>query len=495
MRRITITKHIFLLVGLLGFTATAQFTEVAKVVSEDREGRAEFGTSVAIHDEVAVIGASRENFASGAAYTYVKDTDGNWNFLQKLSAADSNEGAEYGGGAKINGNHLVVAAGRADVDGVIRAGALYVYENTNDAWELSTKLVASDYSGDAKMGMNPTSIAMQENIIVAGAPGENSWTGSVYVFTYDGTEWTEAQKITAPSPQISDAFGIGVAMAGDQLAIGANQFNGAKGGVLLYTKDASGQWVYDQTIEASNGVAQDYFGSSVSMTEDQMVVGAYGVEAEQGGAYVYEKNSEGIWEEVQILSGTPSTERVQYGWDTDIQKDYIVVTAPHIYGFENTETYLYKRSSTGTWEEEQRIQTSEGSEEDFYGWSVAMYENQLLVGAPRDDFDSNGDNEMGDAGAAYFFNNPTMLGGITTATEEASFAMYPNPANDVVTLESVSMPISSVRVYTIQGVLVSQHTASAQQVQIATASYSSGVYMVETTFDNGTQRVQKLIKE
>ena len=76
-------------------------------------------------------------------------------------------------------HYLVVAAGRADVNGLQRTGALYIYENQNNSWDFSTKLVASDPTGDAKLGMNPTSLDVEGNTIVAGAPGDNIWTGTI----------------------------------------------------------------------------------------------------------------------------------------------------------------------------------------------------------------------------------------------------------------------------------------------------------------------------
>ena len=159
MKKTNITKSIIILGCLFGITTSkAQFTQSAKIVSENRESRAEYGTSVAISNEFAMVGASRETIASGAAYIYGKDIDGNWNFTQRLEAFDPNEGAEFGGGAKFSDDYLVVAAGRADVNGLQRTGALYVYDYQNNNWEYSTKLVASDLSAEAKLGMNPTSL-------------------------------------------------------------------------------------------------------------------------------------------------------------------------------------------------------------------------------------------------------------------------------------------------------------------------------------------------
>src|SRR5690606_7272133 len=136
MTNINSIKSLVVLACLFGFAqATAQFIETAKIVSDNRESRAEYGTSVAINDNFAIVGASRETFASGAAYVYVKDNQGDWSYSQRLAATDPNEGAEFGGGAKFSEDYLVVAAGRADVEGTQRAGALYIYDYVNNNWE------------------------------------------------------------------------------------------------------------------------------------------------------------------------------------------------------------------------------------------------------------------------------------------------------------------------------------------------------------------------
>ncbi|PVW16558.1 adhesin [Marixanthomonas spongiae] len=497
MNKMNTTKTItVLLCFLASVTGTAQFEQVTKVVSEDREGRAEYGTAVAINENFAIVGASRENIASGAAYVYAKDNEGEWSFMQKLAATDPNNGAEYGGGAAFVDDYVVVAAGRADVEGVIRAGALYVYEQNNNAWQLNAKLIASDYSSDAKMGMNPTSLAAENNTIVAGAPGENTWTGAVYIFTEEEGTWTETQKITAPNPQSPDAFGIGVALSGNQLAIGSDKANGLKGAVFMYTKNNEGIWEYDQTLVASDGVAEDYFGNSISILNDQMVIGAYGVNNELGKAYIFEKNSEGIWEEVQMVMSDPTTDRTQFGWSTDIQEDMIMVSAPHIYGNEVGEVFMYKKTASGIWVEDQRIQGVDTGVEDFYGWCVAMFEDHVIVGAPREDHDINGANEIGDAGAAYIFKDPTLLGGENNEALANQIRLYPNPTQNNLHIESQLNAITQLKVYTIGGVLLQEVNAvNRNNITLNTSSYSSGVYFMHVTLEDGSVHIQKIGKK
>lgn len=496
MTKTNITKNIFFAACLFAFsTINAQYSQTSKIVSENREGRAEFGTSVALSENFALVGTSRENTASGAAYIYSKNSQGTWGFSQRLAADDPNPGAEYGGGAKFGDDYAVVAAGRADVGGVIRAGALYVYDYQNNTWEFDTKIVASDLSGDAKLGMNPTSLDVQGNTIVAGAPGENSWTGSVYVFTKVNGLWEETQKIMSPDPLANDIFGIGVSISGDQLLIGAQGVNERRGAAYLYTKNAGGVWEYNQTIFASNGEVDDYFGNSATIEDDKIVVGSYGANLEIGTAYIFEKNTQGTFEEVQILNANPSTDRVQFGWVTAINQDYIAVTAPHIYGNEVGEVYFYKKDASGMWVEDQIIQGDDTAAEDFYGWSIAMNGQEMIVGAPREDHDINGNNEIGDAGAAYIFKNPNILGITDYEIDGRLVQLYPNPTHTDLKIESLSKSIAAYRVYNISGALLQEVTNVNTHISVLnTSNYSNGMYLVKINFEDGSSVTKKIIK-
>ena len=341
--------------------------------------------------------------------------------------------------------------------------------------------------------MNPTSLDAEGNTIVAGAPGDNSWTGAAYVFTNNGGTWEEAQKIVSPSPQPSDVFGIGVSISGDYLAIGANEVDGRKGAVYMYLKDANGVWEYVQTLVASDATDDSFFGTSVSISGDQLVVGAYGMNLEEGAAYVFEKDAQGTWVEVQKLMGNATTEAAQYGWDTDIQSNIIMVSAPHIFGFEPGEVYFYKKDTNGSWVEDQIVLGNDTVGEDFYGWSVAMHEQQLIVGAPWEDHDANGGDEIDRAGSAYIFDNPNILGGLPNNTLD-SFTVYPVPAKNSITIESVN-GISKVVISNQLGMTLSvESVADIKEHTFDISSFTEGVYFIKVYHTDGKKSTQKIVK-
>ncbi len=482
------------IIGLMcmGNVGFAQFTQEAKIVSENRESRAEYGTSVAILDSYAVVGTSRENVASGAAYIYQKDTNGEWSYLQSFTAPDPNMGAEYGGGAKLTHDLMVIAAGRADVAGLERAGALYVYQRNGSSWEYDTKLIASDFSADAKMGMNPTSLDMEGATIVVGAPGETSWTGSVYVFEKSGGNWSEVQKILSPNPQQNDIFGIGVSLDGDYMVIGASEEDNTKGAAHIYLRNSSGVWEHQQRITASDAMGQAYFGTSVAISNTSIAIGAYGHAGGAGATYIFEDDGSGNWIETQkITASTPSIE-ANFGWNCLLQDSHLIVSAPHPYGVEKGEVYVYERVG-GSFTEIQKVESLDLAPEDFYGWNIEMDSNQLIIGAPWEDEDANGGDPVDRAGSAYIFKNPLLA--LNDFQDNTEFRIYPVPTSRNLTIEASGTINNLSLVNQLGAVLMEKKVIAATQHTLDLSQYARGIYFLNIGMDNGQTVVKKIAVE
>ncbi|PKA83821.1 putative secreted protein (Por secretion system target) [Ulvibacter sp. MAR_2010_11] len=477
-------------------TIKAQFSETEKIVSGNREDRAEYGTGVDIMDGYAIVGAPRETFASGAAYIYEKNGAGEWQLLQTLTAFDPNFGAEYGGTVKISEERVIVSAGRADVDGIFRTGAIYIYENDgSNSWEYTHKIVASDYAQDDKLGMNHTTLDFQGDTIVCGAPGDDNWTGSFYIFEKEGGNWIEKQKVLSPNPSAFDVFGIGVAIYGDYIIAGASEEDGLRGAAHIYKKDSNGDWSHIQKISASDGQPQDYFGNSLAFEGEILVVGAYGSNAYSGSAYIFEMDSNGVWNEVQKIEGTAPIPNAHYSYSMELEGDYLAVGSPHVGTTELGEVHFYKRNSSGVWEMIQHIQATDIALDDYFGWCLALTNNQLIVGAPFEDHDENGENEIDRAGSAYIFQDPSILGGGEYIPVSNMFSLFPVPAINAVTLDSGSNTLSEFQIINELGIRIKQVQGDfTGKTPIDISSLAEGVYILKGTDTKGNSSTQKFIK-
>lgn len=468
-----------------------QFQQSAKLTASTRESRAEFGTAVAINNHYSAVGATREEVAKGAVYIYQKNGE-SWGFHQKINAPDGFEMAEFGGSIKLASDFMVVSAGRADIEGVARAGGLYIYEpNSNNQWIFKKKLLASDFSNDALLAVNPTSLAVSGNTIVAGAPGVDSWKGVVYIFEKNNDNWSEIQRIESPAGVDFGNFGIGVSFYDGYLAVGASGENNSAGKIYIYKKNESGQWIFHQSLASSDDFENSYFGNSISIYDQELVVGAY-TETNTGNpamAYIFKLNETGYWEESQKIESYQSSEHTYFGWMCEMKNDKLLIASPHLYGAEPGKTFVYKKNVQNNWEFDQELTPQNDVVQDSYGWSIAMNENEIIVGASRDDLDSNEENEMQDAGSAYIFNQANL------ATSENILSIndvkiYPNPAKDLINITS-KKEILSVEILDLSGKKISETKNS----NINVSHLTKGIYLLNIKFVNGKSKLQKLIKQ
>ena len=161
-------------------------------------------------------------------------------------------------------------------------------------------------------------VAVDGDIAVIGAyqdDGNGADSGAAYVFTRVEGVWTQAAKLTASDGAAYDNFGISVAVDGDTVVVGAPGDDGAgadSGSVYVFVKPTGGWATSTETakLTASDGAALDYFGYSVAVDGDTVLVGAYqdddGDDSEDSGsAYVFTKpNSSGGWADWEPMEDT-----------------------------------------------------------------------------------------------------------------------------------------------------------------------------------------------
>jgi hypothetical protein len=215
-----------------------------------------FGISVALYGDTLVIGAPGTDGVdavgntvpdAGTAYVFLRG-DGSYNILQQgLVANDPKSGMRYGAVVGVSGNTAVVASS-ADNDKGQLAGAVYVFVRNGTTWSQQQKLTGSDTRAGDRFGY--FAAAIEGNSIVVGshlndisAANLSDNRGAVYIFTRSGTVWTEQTRISPSSADggaPGNSFGVGVAISGDRIivgATGANIFTTDGGGVYIYTLD------------------------------------------------------------------------------------------------------------------------------------------------------------------------------------------------------------------------------------------------------------------
>jgi len=231
--------------------------------------------------------------------------------------------------------------------------------------------------------------------------------------------WHETTKVVASDRDFYDWFGWSVSISGHTAIVGAYlkdnedadiNFLLDEGAAYIYDKDMHGNWKQTQKIVASDKDENNWFGCSVGISGDYIIVGAY-VEDEDasggntmmsaGAAYIFQRDSSGQWTEVQKIVASDRDLNDYFGFSAAISGDYAIIGANRddVLGA----AYIFKRDAQGVWIESQKIKGDfiYGSE---FGYSLAIDEKYVIVGAPYErEEDDQGMLLQWSVGAAYVF--------------------------------------------------------------------------------------------
>ncbi|MFX0194870.1 MAG: Ig-like domain-containing protein [Candidatus Hodarchaeota archaeon] len=372
-----------------------------------------FGNSVAISGDTAVVGAPNAGIKGrriGEAYVFIR-IGIYWVEQAQLTPSDYNfPYHEYFGWAvAISGDTAVVGAPRTDAMDT-DAGAAYVFVRNGTFWHEQAKLYASDGHINDYFGYT-VAISEDGTTVVVGAymekdRGENA--GAAYVFGRDGTSWSEQAKLTASDAGAEEYFGSSVAISEDgaTVVIGApfDKKEGKNvGAAYVFTWDGTvSDWSEQAKLTASDaGAAQ--FGGSVAINGDTILIGAavddqFGENA--GAVYVFGRDGTS-WSEQAKLIAADSRAYDKFGYSVSMSENgtSMAVGAPYDKEKENVgKVYVFTWNRTAAaWSEQAKLIASNGAEGDLFGYSVAISGGSVVVGAV------GADPYGSSSGAAYGF--------------------------------------------------------------------------------------------
>lgn len=323
----------------------------------------------------------------------------------KIQASDGVAGDQFGGSVAISGTTAIVGANAGAVT-ASGAGSAYVYVLSNGAWTLQQKLTASDGQPDDAFG---SYVAISGDTAVIGAYGDTVGTnvnqGSAYVFVRSGTTWTQQQKLTAADGAATDVFGKAVAIAGDTVVVGASSADSVanvdQGAAYVFFRTGT-TWAQQAKLTAGDAAATDYFGDSVAISADTVIVGATedatGLNVQQGSAYVFTRTGT-AWSQQAKLTAPDGTAFDYFGFAVAVDANTAVIGTLQDIGanFQQGSVYVYVRSGT-TWTMQQKLLAADGANGDSFGDSVSVLGDTVMIGAAGD---TNGATMR--QGSAYLF--------------------------------------------------------------------------------------------
>jgi len=378
-----------------------------KLISGDGATSDYFGRSVSISGDYVIVGANGDD-NQGSAYIFQRS--GTWWTQQaKLTASDGEPGDNFGYSVSISGDYAIVGAEFDDIGSNTDQGSAYIFHRSGTIWTQQIKLTASDGASGDHFGV---SVYISGDYAIVGARddaiGSNANQGSAYIFAYDSgvSTWVYTNKLTASDGATGDFFGFSVSISGDYAIVGAPGddigSNTYQGSAYIYHRSGT-TWTEQAKLITSDGVTDDYFGSSIFISGDYVIVGAIGDDigsnTDQGSTYIFHRSGT-YWTQQAKLTPSDGATSDNFGYSVSISGDYAIVSA---YGdaigsnLYQGSAYIYHRSGT-TWTQQIKLTASDGESSDYFGRSVSISGDYAIVGSYLDDIGSNLSQ-----GSAYIF--------------------------------------------------------------------------------------------
>ncbi|MEE8155821.1 MAG: FG-GAP repeat protein [Phycisphaerales bacterium] len=386
--------------------------ESFKMLASDGENVDQFGHSAAIDGDTAILGAPRTDQTetdSGSAYIFQQDPvdPDTWIEVVQVFAGDALAHDRFGTSVAISGDFVIVGAFLDDHSGFEDAGSAYIFyrdQDGDDEWGQVAHITASNAAAGDRFGL---SVAIDGDVAIIGAPLGGSTDGAAYIFQRDGQgDWNETDILTASDGAAGDEFGSAVSISAETAIIGARG-DDLQGAAYIFAFDGQ-DWVEEDKLTAFDGQAFDDFGFSVSISGDLAVVGARNHFTQgalkAGTAYIFDPDEAGDWGEGTILTPTdPAAVNDFFGWSVAISGNVVIVGTPanDDDGTNSGSASVFWEHQPGAqngWGEVVKLTASDAAGEDHLGQAVAISGRTGLIGVRDDDDNGNA------AGSAYIFD-------------------------------------------------------------------------------------------
>lgn len=241
----------------------------AMLVPADGAADDEFGQSVAIRGDVAVVGAAGDDDGGGSAWVF-RRVAGAWTAETKLTAAGAQAGDAFGISVDVDAGVVVIGAPGAD--GVAEdSGRAHVFEAGATGWTETSVLLAADGASFDAFGFD---VAVRDDTLVVGAIGDGA-SGAAYVFRGVDGAWSQQARLAPDDPASGQNFGHSVAAAVNGALIGAfgdAEFGTQSGAAYWFTSDGT-RWTEGLKLTDPNPQGAEYFGFSVALSGTRLLVG------------------------------------------------------------------------------------------------------------------------------------------------------------------------------------------------------------------------------
>ncbi len=361
----------------------------------------------------------------GAAYVFQK-SGVDWSTITQVAELTTSDPAEgncisFGISVAISGDVIVIGSSSESADGMTRSGAAYVFLRPAGGWSgnltETAKLTATNKNTNDFFG---EAVAISGDVVAVGAYAKSNNIGAAYVFVKPVNGWascplvnskpecSESAKLIPSDLSVGDFFGLALAVDRQKIVVGAPRLDSGNGKAYVFVEPLngwSGNLAESCKLVASDSISNDWFGWSVALQSNVVVIGARYRSVAKGAVYVFNRPSNGwvgIINQSVLLTASINDGVGLVGSSVAIQDNVIITGAPASLG----EAVLVFVEPAGGWNtnmtETAKLdrQDHPATEQGDFGVSVALSGEALIVG---DDWGNPGGISL--AGAAYVYNN------------------------------------------------------------------------------------------
>ena len=327
--------------------------------------------------------------------------------VKKLKHHANNGFEHFGWASAIKGDWMALSTPYYEVEmGKRDAGVVKMYRLEGDKWTQTQTLIDPEGVALDNFGY---SIALHHGLLVVGAIGtfENGpYSGSALVYEFNGKQWQLKARLRPSDPKSSMYFGHSSATNGKEIAISSIRADGKSeesGAVYVFRKNDFGIWAFATKLQSSDGRTHDKFGTSVAMNEmGEIAVGAPyadGAIEKSGAVYMFSPSQAGDYSETRLVHSNATT-RDYFGSSVALDRNHLIIGAFMADGKTNNDGcafHFVKRNNR--WSQAQILEEPVGKLNDQFGKSLALSDDRLLIGAPKSDYGA----DSLDVGSVYFY--------------------------------------------------------------------------------------------
>jgi len=247
-----------------------------KTISPDSdEWTMDFGSEVAIGEDVILIGDRDVHNGEGKVFTLYKDGE-EWRTGSPLNYNYINDDGHFGHSISIDGQKALIGSRDGNV------AVQYDFNTITHSWQQNHVFSPDNYQTKGRYGF---SVELSGEYAIIGSPGYDK-KGFIEIHQFENDSWEKVTKISNPEDEVGTYFGASITMENNQIAVG--DFNGEKS--FIYSTEDYNTFSLSQTIESPSS-HQGKFGRNLELINGQLAIGAtYGEKA-----YIYNTDENDNW--------------------------------------------------------------------------------------------------------------------------------------------------------------------------------------------------------